>query len=261
MTNILPITKDEFSGKSWNRSPNFLFAATDMVCPLTLEEIPRAMAGMPLAFIRENDDYLIVAVLGLQESSNFFVNSEGRWRGNYIPALYRGFPFILAENEASPGQFVLCFNQSSDLLADDDSAEPFFNDDGELSETVEQIKEFLAKVHNGRVTLKAMCKILAEHDLIEPWELTIPLEGENKRLEGLFRISETALNELSDDDFAKIRHSGLLPVIYSQLLSMQGISELIRFAQAVSSNQSNSALDELNFGDADANKNISFDNL
>jgi len=261
MTNIVPISQDEFTGKSWRRSQGFLFSANDMVCPLSLEEIPRAMRGMPLAFTRENDQYSIVAVLGLQEDVNFFVSSEGKWRGNYIPALYRAYPFVLAENEAQEGQFVLCFSQDSGLLAEDDSAEPFFGAEDQLSETVAQIRDFLAKVQTGRTTCNAMCRVLDELDLIVPWELNIQVEDGNRRLEGLYQVSEDALNQLSDEDFLRVRNSGALPVIYSQLLSMQTMLELLRIAQTLSEAQSESALDDLNFGDADASQNISFDNL
>ena len=56
-----------------------------------------AVMGMRLAFVPSDRGYSVVAVIGLQQDRNYFLNSDGYWRGNYIPAAYRPYPFVLAE--------------------------------------------------------------------------------------------------------------------------------------------------------------------
>ncbi len=258
MPDIVAVTKDEFTDKFWKRNPSFHFSANEMVCPLSLSEVPRAMKGMPLAFVKTDDQFSLVAVLGLKENTNFYVNSEGNWRGNYVPAFYRGYPFLLARNEADDGQMILCFNKDSGLLSDDNTEEPFFDAEGKPTETVGKVTEFLSILQSGKNSLDAICSVLNELELIVPWQLELELEKGKQQVAGLYSISETKLNELSDEDFIKVRQAGALPVIYSQLLSMQGIRDLIQFAQAVSVA---SAPDELNFDNVEPSQNISFDNI
>jgi len=261
VANLDAITKTEFASKSWQRNPNFLLSAKDAVCPLSASEIPRAMMAMPLAFLCTDGEYSIQAVQGLEPGTNFFLNADGQWLGNYIPAAYRGYPFVLASNEAEESQLVLCIDKDSGLLCEDDSAEPFFDEGGELSPTVKELVEFLSSVRAGRQASASICKSLLKHELFRPWELQFELEDGTKRIEGLFCIDEAALNALPDEAYAELRLCGAIPVIYCQLLSMQRISILTQIAQAKSSANLAPKANELNLDGVNMDGNISFDNL
>ena len=261
MVSLQAITKPDFTEKSWRRSPNYLFTANDAVCPLIVQEITRAIMGMPIAFLCVDEKYSVVAVLGLASETNYFVGKDGGWRGNYIPALYRVYPFVLAKNEAEEEQLVLCINEDSGLLNDDDSAEAFFDDEGELSATVKLLTEFLSASHGGLQSAARICKLLNQHKLFKPWELEIESEDGKKRIEGLFSIDEAALNELSDEAFIELRQSGALIVVYCQLLSMQRIADLAQFAQLKSKADSQPPTNELNLDGVNEGGNISFHNL
>ena len=178
MTNIVAISKDEFAGKSWRKAKSYAYAANDMVCTLSLSEIPRAMLGMPLAFVSNNDKYSIVAVLGLQQNTNFYVTRDGVWRGSYVPAAFRSYPFLLAHNETDQEQLVLCFNKDSELLSDDDTEMPFYDEEGELSQGINDIAEFLKMVHTGKYNADAVCEVLDELNLIVPWQLELDMGPE-----------------------------------------------------------------------------------
>ena len=217
--------------------------------------------GMPIAFLCVDEKYSVVALLGLEPETNYFVDKDGGWQGKYIPARYRAYPFVLAKNEAEEEKLVLCINEDSGLLNDDDSAEAFFDDEGELSATVKQLTEFLSASHGGLQSAARICKLLNQHKLFKPWELEIELEDGKKRIEGLFSIDETALNELSDEAFIELRQSGALIVAYCQLLSMQRITDLAQFAQLKSKADSQPPTNELNLDGINEGGNISFHNL
>jgi hypothetical protein len=261
MAKLRAINKSDFTEKSWRRSPNYLFTANDAVCPLTVQEMTRAIMGMPIAFLCVDEKYSVVAVLGLEPETNYLVGKDGGWRGKYIPALYRAYPFVLAKNEEEEEQLVLCINEDSGLLNDDDSAEAFFDDEGELSPAVSEIIEFLSKVNAGLQTSARICKTLLEHELFKPWELQVQLEEGTKRVDGLFCIDEAALNELSDEAFIELRQSGALIVVYCQLLSMQRITDLAQFAQLKSKADSQPPTNELNLDGVNEGGNLSFHNL
>jgi hypothetical protein len=261
VASLQAITKPDFTEKSWRRSPNYLFTANDAVCPLAVQEMPKAIKDKPIAFLCVDEKYSVVAVLGLAPETNYFVGKDGGWRGTYIPALYRAYPFVLAKNEPEEEKLVLCINEDSGLLNDDDSAEAFFDDEGELSATVKQLMELLSAIRVGLQSAARICKLLNQHKLFKPWELEIELEDGKKRIQGLFRIDEAAFNELSDEAFIELRQSGALIVVYCQLLSIQRITDLAQFAQLKSKADSQPPTNELYLDGVNEGGNISFHNL
>lgn len=168
-----------------------------------------------------------VALQGLRAGENLWVDAKGNWRGGYIPAIYRGYPFTLAR---SGDKRVLCIDSDSGLISNTEG-QPFFNDDGETTDTIQQILQFLNQVHTSRDVTQAQCAELSRLGLIQPWPLTVQAEGENQAREGLYRIDEEALNALSTEDFEALRTTGALPMVYCQLLSMQHIQRLGELAR------------------------------
>ena len=260
MTNFHVITKDKFANKSWERPRDYLRTAKDMICKLNTVELPRAMMSMPIALFPTDGEYSFVAVQGLRPGTNSFLHNDGVWQGDYIPALYRGYPFSLMHNE-SKGEPTFCFDVDSGLMIDDGTGEPFFSEGLEPSESVKEIIEFLVKLDNTKKVSIQICKSLSEHDLIKPWELTFELENKLAQVDGLFCIDETAFNELSNESYSKLRIAGAIPAIYCQLLSMQRISYLIEFLQDKSKTDALQQGCALSFDGGDTDGNISFENL
>lgn len=261
MANLQAITKAEFTKKSWKYPSDYFFSDTDMVCPLGAGELPRAMTNGPLAFVPLDGEYSIVAVQSLQQGTNFYLNADGKWLGTYVPASYRGRPFALVKNSLKQDELVLCIDTDSGLLIDDETEEPFFDEDFELSQPLKTLLEFLSKVGEDQKKSTRICKSLSEHGLLKPWELKFEIENKTREVDGLFCVDEAAFNELSDDAYAELRVAGAIPIIYCQLLSMQHISRLTQFAQKKSGAESLPQADELNFDGASEGGNISFDNF
>ena len=261
MANLHAITKSEFTKKSWKRHTDYFFSANDSVCVLGASELPRAAMGMPLAFVPADGEYSIVGVQGLQQGTNFFVNAEGKWMGNYIPAADRGYPFFLADNTSNKEGQVLCIETDSGLLIDDETEEPFYDEDLEPCKAISDIVDFLSKVNTARQASDRICKILSGHGLLKPWEIEFELVNATQKIGGLFCIDEAALNRLADDAYAELRMAGAIPFIYCQLLSMQRISDLTLLAQKKSKVDFLPQSNQLNFDEVNADDIISFDNL
>lgn len=227
LPNLQAITYDEFNAKYWQQAPNFEFISGDTVCPLTAQELSKAILDMPVAFIENDDTFTIVAVLGLLPESNLFVDEVGRWVGRYIPAQYRAYPFVLAENTAVEDQLVFCVNKDSGLISEDDSHEPFFESEDSLSAHTKQIMDLLEALYANRAATQLVCAKLSESGLLKPWHLEIQLTTGPQKIEGLFTVDESALNALDGEAFIELRDIGALPVAYCQLLSMQNIDLLM----------------------------------
>lgn len=232
MPQIEPISKIAHADKYWRRSPNYYFAAKDMIAPVVVPEITRVCVEYPLAFVPDEDRFALVALLGLQNEQNLYIHPEGRWMAEYIPAVYRAYPFALANT--TDDKQVLCFDKESGLLLEEDeeNAQPFFDTEGQPAPFLNRILEFLGNVRTGRQAAQQFSNLLQENNLIVPWELTAGPNNSGRKIEGLHKVDEEALMAMSGEDFLKLREAGVIPLIYAQLLSMQNINALRNLARA-----------------------------
>jgi hypothetical protein len=228
MPQLTPITKQNHSEKSWTRFTSYTFASKDNLSPLAGAEIAKAVTALPMAFVKQQDRFFLVAVLSLTTGTNLFVAPDGRWLGKYIPSVFRGYPFQLAKAEGNDN-LILCVDEESGLVNDDKAAgEPFFDEAGEVAKPVKDIMNFLNQVEQSRAATNLTVASLAEADVISEWPLKIQDGDQEKPVTGLYRIDETKLNTLEDEKFLKIRKAGALPIAYAQLFSMGNIQN---FAQ------------------------------
>lgn len=230
MPNIQPLTLEKHGSKRWLRNPSYAYAANDVVAPLVMAEIPTAAAALPIGFMLHEGACVPVAVLGLVPGQNLFVDSTGRWLGQYIPAFYRSYPFHLVPTD--DGNHVLCIDESSGLITDGPQGEPLFTPDHKPVKAIADVLAFLGGINASRKATEGMCRVLQKHNLIQPWPLTLQTGNRERKVEGLMRIDEAALNALPAEAFLELRNTGALPMVYSQLLAMQNISMLSQLARA-----------------------------
>src|SRR5690606_3829018 len=227
MAQLTVISREQHAGKRWKRYTSYSFAAHDAVAPLVAQELPRACMHLPIGFLKTENGYQLVAVLGLQPGKNLWVSPDGRWLAGYVPAAYRGYPFALANTE--DGQRVLCVREDSGLV-NDDEGELFFDEEGQPAKPIQHVLNFLQQVTaNAKVTAQ-LCGVLEEHGLISPWNVQVKSADGEKKVEGLFRVDEAALNALPAEALAAVRDRGAMPLVYCQLLSMQHLHQLGRLA-------------------------------
>lgn len=229
MPNFQAVSRTTHADKRWKRYDNYAFAAKDALAPLVAQELPRAAMHLPIGFVVQDAQVAPVAVLGFQPGQNLFVTRDGRWIGGYTPAAYRGYPFQLAAS--AEGQNVLVVDEASGLVSDSEG-EPFFDGDGNPAKPVKDLLDFLGQVQANRIITGRICAALAEHQIIEPWPITVQAENGERQIQGLHRINEAALKELSADALKALQQAGALPMIYCQLLSMQHLPLLGQLAEA-----------------------------
>lgn len=229
MPDIQPVTATQYAKQRWKRYTSYRFAAADAVCPLVVQELPKAMMVLPIGFIKVGKQLMPAAVQGLQPGRNLFVGPDGKWLAGYTPAAYRGYPFVLANSE--DGKQVLCIDEESGLVSESDG-ELFFDEEGKPAKALADVFDFLTQVARNRQLTQRICAVLEKHELIQPWPVKVKTEDDDQKIEGLYRIDEAALNRLEAEAFEEIRQSGALPMIYCQLLSMQHLPVLGRLAQA-----------------------------
>lgn len=239
----------------WRRPANYRFAAIDTVCPLMAHELPKAVLSLPVSFMRSNEKFRLFALQGLTSNQNLFVDDNGKWLGNYVPGVYRAYPFLLAN--AGSGSGILCVHEESDLIGEKVGKETFFEEDGKLSKSVEEIMNFLVELHEFRDATDRICSVLDHYGLIEPWPINIRRVSGDESISGFYRINESALNQLAPQGLQELRDCGALVTAYCQIISMQNLSNLARLLQ---SKQRSPAIlpKELNLDFLNSTGNISF---
>lgn len=223
---VHPITRERHATKKWLPFPDLGFAAHVAVTPLVIAEVLAAARAFPLGFLDLNGRPCLEAILGLKPDRNLFVGPDGRWLGQHLPASFRSYPFSLGR----AGQTVaLCVDEASGLVRDlavgEDGA-PFFDPDGQASAPTRAMLDQLAEARKGFEVTERATAAIVECGLLEPWPINYKDDGVDRRIDGISRISETALNALPADDLTALRDSGGLAVAYCQLFSMGNLATL-----------------------------------
>ena len=228
MPQYVVVTRDRHSAKRWRGADRFSFAAGDALVPAIGAELSKLAPVTPLAFVEQAGQFELAAVLSLTPGKNMFVGPDGRWLANYVPALYRAYPFRL-ETRSGSDEATLCVDEDSGLIVDEGAGgEAFFEANGAVAPALKSTLGFLTEVERALKATRRAVSALAEAGVIQPWPITLKTAAGDQAIGGLHRIDEAALNALDDAAFLRLRAASALPVAYAQLMSM---GQLDVFAQ------------------------------
>lgn len=89
--------------------------------PLTVDEFTLVQRHYPIVF-SIGDNPIPIALMGLNEGVNVFIDEEGRPydTGIYIPAYIRRYPFLLARLRPDSDELSLCFDPTANAVGDFD---------------------------------------------------------------------------------------------------------------------------------------------
>ena len=136
------------------------------VVPLTVTEFAPAALSYPVIFVGEARQP--VAVMGLRQGENLFVNEAGAFSPeSYIPAYVRRYPFVFANDDVQK-RLILCVDREAPFLKEG-GATPLFVE-GEPSPYTQQAMEFCNNFEQERLRTEAFGKLLADLDLLETRE-------------------------------------------------------------------------------------------
>lgn len=186
--------------------------------PVNMIEMPQICHFYPIAFSPDSNA-TPVALLGLRDNENLFVNAKGEWEQNaYIPAYIRRYPFIFSEVPGND-QLTLCVDMADDLISEK-SDQKFFEKNGEPSQLAKNALEFCKSYHAAAQQTLAFSKALASSGLLVDRQAEINV-GDGKRINfsGFRIIDEQKLAELNDAEFLEWRRKGWLPFLYAHLFS------------------------------------------
>jgi hypothetical protein len=197
--------------------------------PINMIEMPQICHFYPIAF-SPDQNATPVALIGLRDSENLFVNKKGEWaKDTYIPAYIRRYPFIFSEMSGGD-QLTLCIDMN-DKIVSKKSEQKFF--DGEKpSELAQNALEFCKSYHAAAQQTIEFSKALAASGLLVERAAEINM-GDDKKINfsGFRIVDEKKLAEMPDATFLEWRQKGWLPFLYAHLFSgaqWQRLIQLLR---------------------------------
>jgi len=219
------LTIIDYKYAGWTRYTSYRHAVRDALVSVVVAELGQLLPHYPLGFSQlrfddQTERYQLVAVLSLQTGLNLYLDAQHQWQAPYVPAHYRSYPFNLLPN--NQGQLTLCFDQDADLIhiPAQNQQIPLFGSDGQPVAELKTILDFLQQLHQNRRLTQSLVDQLAEHQLIQPWELTsVGVDGEAKPVKGLYHINEVALKALDPQPLSRLLQSGAIGLAYAQLYS------------------------------------------
>ena len=207
--------------------PQHSFAKQANAVPLLAAELPAACRHMPIVF---TDEALPqpVAVLGLREQQNLFVDGQGRWvPGVYVPAYVRRYPFIFLEDSARH-ELTLCIDEAAPNVVADGSGQPLFDAAGQPAAVTRSALAFCRDYQAHHQLTRAFADALLSADLLVDQRAEANLAaGGSLGLQGFKVVDEARFKALPDAVFLHWRAQGWLPLVYSHLLSLGSWAGLV----------------------------------
>ncbi|MCX7285593.1 MAG: SapC family protein, partial [Novosphingobium sp.] len=143
------------------------------------------------------------------------------------PAYVRRYPFLLAKLNPSSEELSLCFDPSSGLLGESTDGQDLFTD-GQPSEATKAALGFCEQFEQAGQRTQAFIDELKKHDLLMEGEVAIQQEGNEQPFiyRGFQMINQEKLREVRGDVLRGWAQSGLLPLLYAHLFSLELISQI-----------------------------------
>jgi putative transposase len=198
----------------------FSFAKQQNFAPISYTEIISASREYAIVFPKNIDNgknALPVVLLGLT-GTNHFVDEQGQWKGRYIPAHFRRYPFILGTSEQQD-TFAVMIDTDSQYLSNE-KGETLFGSDAKQTETLKQVVDFLSLFQKEAVLTMELVKTLRNAGVLIDQQIN---NKDQAVITGFEVVDPEKLNAIDDNQFIEWRKQGLLPLIYAHLASLDNI--------------------------------------
>ena len=231
----VPLNRTEHKDLRLKGVPNMKFAMNAHSVPLTGVEFGVAARDLMIVFAGTDlESAGPVAMLGLRQNENLYVDAEGLWAPNtYVPAFVRRYPFILAEKpEGQEGDDFTVFLDEHYEGFNASEGERLFKEDGTDTEVLARAVSFLGDFQQNVGRTKWFMEQLRKHDLLEPRNMRLQKDGDDGKegksinLNGLFVVNEDKLRKLDEKTTHEFVREGVFGWIYAHLLSLANVDRL-----------------------------------
>lgn len=213
------------------RQNGFPFARDTIAVPLCIGEFTAAVRHYPIVFTPD-DHHTPLAVLGVQEGKNLFVNEDGSWKaGFYVPAYVRRYPFIVTDTPDQQSQLLAIDGASERFVIDADKEKDvarLFDDEGGPTSAAQEAMTFCHAFHSEHMKTTAFSNALASAGLLTANHAQMQLPNGNRySLDGFMVVEEQAYRALPAETLVEWQANGWLDPVALHLASRQNWQTLL----------------------------------
>ncbi|MEO5362829.1 MAG: SapC family protein [Magnetococcus sp. DMHC-8] len=207
-----------------NKGADYSFAKVTNSVIITGMEFVHVAKEYPIVFAKAGERTIPLALLGLRNDENLFVNGAGQWDARYIPAFVRRYPFVLADS--GDGNLAVCIDEGFAGF-NTETGTPLFNEEGEQAPLLENAIRFLTEYQGQNQRTEIFVNRLQEMGLLTELTARAELAGGVKfSMGGLLVVEEKKLMELEQEKALELFRSGEMGWIYAHLLSLSNMNRL-----------------------------------
>lgn len=225
--NLIPLSSEVHTDWGVVERTELNFARNSHAIPITVDEFVSAQRHFPIVFT-DGDDAVPLALVGLKEGENLFIDSDGKWLADsYIPAYVRRHPFMLARLGPDADVLSLVFDDKSGVVTPD-ATNKLFDADKKPTDTTQNIMQFCENFEQAIARTKSFMDELKKLDLLMDGQAQIQNPGMEQpaTFAGFRMIDEKKLQNIRGDQARKMVQNGMLGLLYAHLFSLSQMREL-----------------------------------
>ena len=218
-------------GKRLKRIEGFALAAPMNACFVAVGEWAEVAKEYVIGFVPGSapdaqgaSEMSPVALLGLRERENLFVEADGRWDARYVPGFIRRYPFSYART--GEGQHSVMIDLAYEGLSDTEG-KLLVQDDGAPAPQLQEMMKFLDAYEQEIERTRLLCARIVELDLLKSVQIDVTLpDGQSLNAGGVNVIDEARLKALPDAAALELLRNGALGLLHAHLISMTNVQGL-----------------------------------
>lgn len=233
MSSVAVLEKSKHNAIRIDVSKKISHVANQRLMPVVLSEFQRCANHFPIILTKngETEKFVCAAVFGFDQGENLFLE-EVEATAAYAPLNIQRQPFLLVnrneeQSEAKPEDFVLCIDESSPCITEEETGQALFEND-EPTDYIELMQKTFSELLKGEKQTEAFVDKMVEMDLIAPLTLNFAFNNEGQqRIDGAYTINEEKLNKLDSAQVYELHNTGYLGIIYTIYVSLGQFYPLI----------------------------------
>ena len=198
-------------------------------------EFGDACREYPIVFVRAGkeadgrDQIAPIAVFGLLQGLNLFVDAGGAWRARYIPAAVRSYPFCFARVDDE--RIAICLDMAwSGVRRAGGEGAAVFEGDGQPAPLLRDMQQHLGALDGEIQRTRQICARLLELGVLRDmqFDATLP-DGSTHRVDGFLTVDDKKMQELPDALVGELHRNGTLGLVQLHWVSLGNMRRLLEW--------------------------------
>lgn len=222
------LSREKHSNLKLQQLSNLFFAKNMGSTPVLISETGKLGLTFPIVFTaEENPSITAITSLG---NDNLAITKDGKWITDYVPAVYRKYPFTYVNIKENAEEKVVAIDVEAQNLSTEEGI-PLFDENNEQTQLLKDTIHFLTSYEEESMKTKSIAKIISDTNILEDREISVG-EGEEKKVlvKGFKVVSKEKLDALDDAILALWVRNGIISFINLHIKSLDNMQTLMNLS-------------------------------